>query len=309
MLSEAISSTISPSNSQFNWDQLVETFRFDCQLRNLSPKTIKCYEERLKYFARYLESQPPNPDLVSRTDIRSYILSLKGNVSDETVNGRIRVYRRFFNYLIEDGLWTKDNPMKGIRLLKTAKKIKTVVEPEQIKAIIQKANRRTFESVRNRLIITLFWDCMLRNKELRGLKLSDIDLQGRIIKVFGKGRKERMVPVGISTVKLLHKFLHLWRKKLPGDTLISLRNGEPLSERHCHKTVQRMGETVGIKLHPHLIRHSAATWYIRQGGSPVVLQAILGHSSLAVTQRYVHLTVQDAVASYEKMIPGNALKL
>jgi site-specific recombinase XerD len=155
----------------------------------------------------------------------------------------------------------------------------------------------------------MMWDGMLRRNELLALKLTDINLDGRLIKVFGKGRKERMVPLGVKTVRALHQFLARWRSKFPGDTLICMRNGEQITERHCHKIVQQLGRKNGVKLYPHLLRHSAATWYIRQGGNPVILQGIMGHSSLTVTQQYLHLSSKDAVDSYDKFSPANALRL
>ena len=158
-------------------------------------------------------------------------------------------------------------------------------------------------------MVLLFWDGMLRLNEVRNLKLSDVDLEGRLIKVFGKGRKERMVPLGVKTLKAIQQFLIKWRSKYSGENLICMRNGQAIKERHYHKIIQQLGEKSGLKLHPHLLRHSAATWYIRQGGNPVILQKILGHSSLSVTQKYLHLSNEDAVNSYNDFSPSNGLKL
>ena len=118
-----------------------------------------------------------------------------------------------------------------------------------------------------------------------------------------------MVPLGSKTLRILNQFLVRWRSKFPGDHVIAMRNGEPLTERHCHKLVQQLGKRHGLHVHPHLLRHSAATFYIQQGGNPAILQRILGHSSLTVTQKYLHLSNEDAARSYDTLSPGNAVRL
>ncbi len=235
-------------------------------------------------------------------------MSIRGQVSDETVNGRLRAFRRSWNFLEEDGLWEEKNPTKGIKLLKTAKRIREVVDPTQIQKIVKKANKKRFEGIRDLIILLLMWDGMLRRGELLGLKIKDIDMQTRLVRVFGKGRKERMVPLGAKTLRLINQYINKWRVKFPGNHLICMRDGEPMAERRCHHVVAKLGKRAGIKLNPHLLRHSGATWYIQQGGNPAVLQGILGHTSLTVTQKYLHLSNRDAVKSYEQFSPGNCLR-
>jgi len=294
-------------NTEFK--NYIDSFKFDCHKRNLTPKTISCYLERLDYlFTNLLERNIRFKD-ITRKIIQDYIIHLKGNVSDETINGRLRVYRKFFNYLTEEELWDGVSPMKGVQLLRTIKKVKPVIEPEYIQKMISSLKAQTFEANRNKVMILLFWDGMLRMNELRSLKLDNIDMDTKLIKVLGKGRKERMVPLGAKTLRALHNFIIKWRSNYPGEYLICMRNGEPLSERYFHKVIQRIGQKVGIKLYPHLLRHSAATWYIQQGGNPAVLQKILGHTSLLVTQNYLHLSNTDTVNSYESFSPSNCLRL
>jgi site-specific recombinase XerD len=287
----------------------LDLFKLDCQVRNLTEKTIDVYYERLGYFFSYIKDEGISFQAICRNTIQQYILTLIENVSDETVNGRIRAVKRFFNFLCDEGLWEGQNPISGIKLLRTTKKVKPVVKSDNVQKLLAASDIKTFEGARNKVMILLFWDGMLRLNELLGLKTSDIDLEGRLIKVFGKGRKERMVPLGVKTLRAIHQYLIKWRSRYPGDHLICMRNGQPVTERHCHKIVQRLGEKVGIKLYPHLLRHSAATWYIRQGGNPAVLQKILGHTSLLVTQNYLHLSNADTVKSYDSFSPANCLRI
>ena len=287
----------------------LDSFKYECLVRNLTPKTIDVYYERLGYFFSYLQRLGISVNEISKKIIQDYILSLMGHVSEETINGRIRTYRRFFGHLVDEGLWEHENPMVAVRPQRAPKHIRTVVEPEIVQKLIGSLNRSTFEGNRNVVLLLLLWDGMLRKKELMGLITTDVQLDNHLIKVYGKGRKERMVPLGKKTLKTLHHFLLKWRTKYPGDHVICMRNGEPLKERHCHKIVQDLGKKQGIRLYPHLLRHSAATWYIQQGGNPAVLQRILGHSSLLVTQNYVHLSSADAVKSYEAFSPSNCLRI
>ncbi len=287
----------------------LKAFKFDCELRNLSEKTVYGYFERIRCLALYLNSMNISFVEVSKQVIQEYIISLKGRVSDETINGRIRVYRLLFNFLVVEGLWNSNNPLEGIKLLKTVSKVKPVITIDDVQLVLKSLKTPVFETVRNKVMVLLFWDCMLRQNELLNLKVSDINLDNRLIKVLGKGRKERMVPMGLQTIKLLHKFLIKWRSKYAGEFLICMRNGEQVKQRHCHKIIQRLGQKQSLKLYPHLFRHSAATHYIRLGGNPAVLQRILGHSSLAITQNYLHLSNIDTVNSYDSFSPSNGLQI
>jgi site-specific recombinase XerD len=292
-----------------NWKTYVDAFVFGCKIRNLAPRTLSVYAERLGYLGRYLEEKGIDIEDITRQDIQDYLMSLIGHVADETVNGRIRVYRRFFNYLEEESLWEKPNPTKKLKLVKVSKRIKAVVSPEQIQQVLQCLNKSTYEGYRNLTMIMLFWDSMIRKEELITLSVDAIDLRTGLIKVYGKGRKERQVPMGAKTIKTLHFYLNRWRNGTSGNLVFCQRNGKPITSRHCHKIVQDLGNRAGIELYPHLIRHSAATFFIRQGGSPVILQKILGHTSLVVTQNYLHMSNQDMLETYSRFSPSNAISV
>jgi len=119
----------------------LDSFKYDCLVRNLSPKSLDCYYERLGCLFQYLQGISIHLVDVSKQAIQGYIMSLSGRVSDETINGRIRVYRVFFNYLVAEGLWEGDNPLNGVSLLRTAKRVKPVVEPEIVQKLIGSLNR------------------------------------------------------------------------------------------------------------------------------------------------------------------------
>lgn len=292
-----------------NWKTYIDSFIFGCRIRNLAPRTLNVYAERLGYLVRHLEVKGIDIEDVTRQNVQDYLLSLIGIVSDETVNGRIRVYRRFFNYLEEEGLWEKPNPTKKLKLVRVSRRIKPVITPEQIQEILQSLNKSTYEGYRNLTMVLLFWDAMIRKEELITLKVDNVDLKAGLIKVYGKGRKERQIPMGSKTIKIVHFYLNRWRNGRSGELVFCQRNGKEITSRHCHKIVQDMGKKVNLILYPHLIRHSAATYFIRQGGSPVILQKILGHTSLVVTQNYLHMSYQDMVDTYSRFSPSNAIRI
>lgn len=245
----------------------------------------------MQYFQSYLQEKGLTLADVNRAIIHGYIMSIRDQVSAETVNGRLRVFKVFWNFLISEDIWNSQSPMNGVRLLKTVKKAKPVISSDDLQRIIKNINRKTFEGMRNSVMLMLFCTAMLRSNELRTLKVADVDFQGKRVKVMGKGRKERIVPVGARTLKLIHQYLIRFRNSIPNEHLICMRSGDMMGERLIHKTVQRLGAANDIKLYPHLLRHSGATWYAKQIGSNLeVLRQILGHSSLLVTQNYLHFT-------------------
>lgn len=291
-----------------NWRTYLDTFLFGCRVRRLTEATINVYSERLGHLARYLDTKHVDIDNLTKRDLQGYVLSLLGKVSDETVNGRIRAYRRFFSYLEEEGAWEgKPNPTRGLKMVKCERKVKEVVTPTEYELALSCCNRRTFEGYRNFALMLLAWDGMLRRAEIAGLATEHVDLKAGLVRVFGKGRKWREVPVGAKAIKILHYYLTHFRAELGGDKLFCAKDGKSLSYRHIHQIFERTGNRCGIKLAPHLIRHSAATHYLRLGGSPAILSRIMGHSSLAVTSVYVHLMPTDLVNSYEQFSPANSL--
>ncbi len=288
---------------------LLNFFITDCELRNLTPKTISVHKERLKYFYRYLQEVNKSIEEIGKFEVMEYILSIRSKVSGETVNGRIRVLKTFFKCLIENDLWKTSNPMENIKYLKTEKKVKPVIRINQVQKIINSLNKKTFEGFRNILMILLFWDALPRRGEIINIKLDDVNIESRIIKVFGKGRKERYIPMGVKTTKFLSLYLIKWRKNIEGDFLLCDRQGNKLKEGHCYRIVRRIGKKNGINLYPHLIRHSGATFFIQQGGSIAILQRIMGHVDISTTEGYLHLSSKDAVNSYEDFGPSNGLRI
>ena len=144
-----------------------------------------------------------------------------------------------------------------MQLIREESRIKAVVTPEQYVQVLKKIDRSTFEGFRNYLMMMALWDSMIRRGELLGLLTENVDLQSGMLKVYGKGRKERWAPVGPKTLGVLRKYLVKHRSRIPGDVLFCSKLGKGLEAEYVQKLVSRLGKKSGVKLYPHLVRHSA----------------------------------------------------
>lgn len=284
----------------------LEHFYYDCRVRNLTSDTLRGYGERLLNFYNFLKHR--NLEKVNRGVIQEYILSLKGKVSDHTVNGRLRVLRAFFRFLEQEGLTS--NPMEKISLIKAENKLKPILTPEHMERLLAVPNKRVFAGYRNFAILLVFWDSLIRLSELTGLKIENVDLKQGLLKVYGKGRKERVVPVGSKTVRALHYYWMKYRRKIRGECFFCQHLGQPLERRNVERALTKIGKQVDIHVTPHLIRHSGATYWIKQGAQPMYLQNLMGHTSMSVTQRYVHLaSVDDLKKHHSKFSLVDGLRI
>jgi len=282
--------------------ECIERFQFACSVKNLTTKTVMGYAERILYLHRYATKLNKELTELGTRDIQQYILSLLGEVSPETVNGRIRVYKVFYACLTEEKL-LENNPMLPIKAVRTERKIKPVVTPEQVGTILSQYDRRTFHGSRDYCMLLLTFDAMLRLSELLSIRLKDIDLKSRLVKVYGKGRKERYSPFSELTARRIRTYINRHRHNITGDFLFPMGNGQRVSDRRAYTIFSRQAKRLGIRLYPHLMRHSGASQFIRNGGSVNVLQRILGHSSLAITEKYVHLSTKDIVHGFNQCSP------
>jgi integrase/recombinase XerD len=241
--------------------------------------------------------------------IQTYILSMKDRVSDYTVNGRIRVLKLFFNYICREGLWDSANPMERIKLIRAEERFPKIISIDEMEKLLGVPNKRTFTGYRDYVMLLLLWDTMVRLGELARLRIWDVDLDAGMIKVYGKGRKERCVPLGARTITALHYFQMKYRCKAPGDYLICKVDGLPLSPRGIEQILLRIGRRARIKITPHMLRHSAGTFWIKCGGSATILQKLLGHTTQNTTQLYIHLVGADIKEWHNRFSPADRLSI
>lgn len=211
--------------------------------------------------------------------------------------------------MLEEGFVPK-HPFANLKRPKLPEIVINVLTEEEIEAITKSVNPNTFLGSRMATIFSLLMDTGIRATELLTLKVEDTDLERNSIKVKGKGNKERIVPFGNTTKKVIMRYVVTFRPKSGNPCLILSMAGEPVTYDGLAHIVKRLGEIVVIpRLHPHLFRHTFAVRYLMNGGDLMTLRLILGHTSISVTQMYLHLAQQHIQVQYNKHSPMDRLNI
>ncbi|MFS8630403.1 MAG: tyrosine-type recombinase/integrase [Bacillales bacterium] len=252
----------------------------------------------------------PRPLDVRKADIQDCILRKKDSgIGDVTLNMYLRAWRVFFRFLHEEG-YIQNNPAEDIRLVKTERRIIQTFTKEQVKRLLAVPDRTTFTGYRNYVLMLLLLDTGIRIGEAERLKLTDIRWRDRSIVVYGKGRKERVVPFQKTLERHLQEYVRI-RGHLPHDYLFVNINNEPMKKRSMQDEIRKIGLEAGIKgvrVSPHTFRHTFAKFYIMNGGDVFSLQKILGHSTLEMCQIYVSMFGTDLAKQHSKYSPLESLE-
>ena len=260
--------------------------------KNYSKKTIENYNRDLNKFFKFLNDYKiKDIKKITKETVRLYFLKQKNNnISNRTLGRYYSSLNSFFIYSIEHE-YIGVNPLKFIDYPKYTKKIPEYIYDYQLEKLL---NEKTSENVeielRNKLIIHLLLDTGVRVSELVNIKVHDIDVEERIIKVFGKGSKERFVFFTSKTKELLTNYLIKRKEKAITDNLFINYKGEKLTERSVQKIIKLVGEKIGLDIHPHLLRHTFATDLLNKGADIRMIQELLGHENLDTTQIYTHVS-------------------
>lgn len=292
-----------------DFDAAESAFLRHCRIKNLAPLTITFYEEVFRELRRILETEGiDRPIDVTREVLESAISARRDEgLSDATVEKNFRGWRALFNWLTDRGFITK-NPVKDIRLHSEKRIVETFTKP-QIKALLDAPNRNTFTGYRDYVIMSLLLDTGVRISEAAGIQLSDFRWQDRLVKVYGKGRKERYVPFQQTLERHLNEYI-LIRGKLDHDYLFVNLDNNPFRIRGIQQAIADYGKIANIRdvrVSPHTFRHTFAKYYIMNGGDPFSLQKILGHTSLDIVRMYVNLFSSDVSKQHAKYSPLESL--
>ncbi|WDV47374.1 tyrosine-type recombinase/integrase [Clostridiaceae bacterium M8S5] len=290
----------------------LKLFEIDQELKGNTKETILNYQRNLKYFIDYVGSDKLIDDLCIG-DVKDYQLYLskkdrefnfktdiKMKLSKTTIQTYIRHIRAFINWLYSEDYLTKDIGSK-IKLPKAQKKTIEILSDEEIEKIYNSINAKTEFGLRNKCMISLMLDSGLRRSEVLMLDIDNVHFKQNIIKVSGKGQKERIVPIGLYTKKLLYKYMHGYRSLpyIPTARVFISQEKTPVSKDVIKMLFYRLKRKTNItRLKPHLLRHTFATKYLINGGDIFSLQMILGHSSLDMTRRYSHIASSYVVDNF-----------
>tara|TARA_B100000963_G_scaffold130703_1_gene114038 strand:- start:724 stop:1620 length:897 start_codon:yes stop_codon:yes gene_type:complete len=280
-----------------NWDSSFENFKNYLKLeRGLSRNSIKSYEYDLNLFKKFIESNhiSDTPVNCRKETIRNYLYNNLSNKKSRSQARSISAIRSFFNYLIFEG-YIKKSPISDIELPRLEKKLPEVLTELEIEKLIKSFNIKENFGQRNRAIVEVLYGTGMRVSELVNLKLSNIFFKENIIKIIGKGNKERFVPLGRVASNEIREYLKM-RDNLIIDSKFSdivflNRYGRGLTRSMIFKIISDGYKRIGLnkKISPHTLRHSFATHLLKNGADLRTIQIILGHESITTTEIYTHL--------------------
>jgi len=302
--------------------ELIEYYEVCNRAEGKSPKTISWYSANLKSFRNYLKNRhlPDSLDNINTKLLREYVLYLmKRNrfdghpytpaqtdlLSSATIHGHVRTLRAFFNWLVVEGL-AHNNPTKDLKPPKVTRKVVSTLSDAEIGAILNVFSTSPHDA-RNQTVFMLLIDTGLRIGELVNLKMDDVHMDEGYLKVMGKGKKERIVPIGNNAQRALQRYLFRFRPKPDNPVIKNVflsTNNKPLTESSMKLMFTRLSHRSGVyRLHAHLCRHTFATRFLINGGDVFSLQQILGHSTLEMVRHYVNLASNHIAIQHQKYSP------
>jgi integrase/recombinase XerD len=267
--------------------------------RKLSDNTIKSYKNDLKDFELFFDSKV---NKLSFDDIKKYINSLQMKNS-RTVAHYLTVINSFYDFLVNEGLIDK-NPCEDISSPKLSKKLPNYLTEEEINRLLDIRLDTPFD-YRNKAMFELLYATGLRISELCSLKITDVDLENQFVRVFGKGKKERIVPFTDVVTKYLSLYINEYRgmilKLEVSDYLFISNSLTNISRQGFFKIVKKECKRAGITkvVSPHVIRHSFATHLLKHGADLRIIQELLGHEDISTTQIYAHLVNEKLKDDYQ----------
>lgn len=295
--------------------QLTQGYRLAAQIEGKSRHSIDIVANSINYLDSFLRSEglPTEVNMVGTHEIRAFILHLQHKkrfschrfnkpqekgISGITINCYLRSLRIFFSWLVSEGIIAA-NPFEKVKIPSPPKKVIPTFSDSQLEQLLKVIDKRRAEGYRDYSMILTLLDTGLRVSELCGLELKNVWLDEGMLKITGKGNKERLIPIGKQLQRILWRYIHGYRPE-PAchqfDNLFLTREGQPLSKDRVDKIMSRYGtkaEIAGIRCSPHTLRHTAAVRFLRNGGDVFSLQRLLGHASLEMTRRYCELADID----------------
>jgi integrase/recombinase XerC len=276
--------------------------------RNASRHTIRAYGDDLNQLSDYLDGvlgRAARPEDVDHVLIRGFLAELHRRGLKKTSSARkLAGVRTFFRFLCREGVLDK-NPARALQSPRLEKRIPTPLDEAQVDGLLDVPGDDA-AAVRARALLELLYATGIRSAELVGLDVGEVDLEARMVRVLGKGNKERIVPFGTRARTALRAWLavRLGLRPKTDAVFINLRGGR-LSDRSVRSLVGRRVRAVSLtrRCSPHTLRHSFATHLLARGADLRAIQELLGHASLSTTQRYTHVDTRQLLEVYKKTHP------
>jgi integrase/recombinase XerC len=280
--------------------------------KRYSAYTVRSYQDDLVQFFDYIESTFGYTSLkeITYSIVRSWLVYLKEQkLAPRTINRKISSLKSFFKYQLKQGRMVH-TPMAQIHAQKLNKRLPVFIKEEDALNLLSVLNQHTedWNSLNAKIIITLFYHTGMRLSELIHLKEEQIDFYKKQIRVFGKGKKERIIPINNQLVELLQEYMNKKRKEFGemDSILLVTSAGKKLYAKYAYNIVRKMlsGTVKNLpKKSPHVLRHTFATHLMNKGANLDAVKELLGHASLATTQIYTHTTIEKLKEVYKKAHP------
>ena len=286
-------------------DKYIEKFMRYMEIeKNYSPHTLLNYKLDLNDFKKFCGQI--DLEKIDYLLLRKYLAVLKEkNLGNRTVGRHLSALRSFFRFLCREG-YLKTNPILMLSSPKLDKHLPSFMTEEEVTKLIESALPKDSNDelgLRNRAILETFYSSGLRISELVFLSLDDVDFISGIVKAMGKGKKERVVPIGEAALTAIRKYLD--KRKKQSNAVFLNKNGKRISTRGVRDVVEKYLKSAGIRhgISPHTFRHSFATHLLNRGADLRTVQELLGHANLSSTQIYTHLTTEKLKNVYDKAHP------
>jgi len=284
--------------------------------RGFSPNTLAAYRNDLNQLVEFL--QQSDPDLndgetawrrIGADGISSYVLELHERGYSETTRARkVASTKSLFNFLLDEGIVEQD-PTENVNSPRVGRSLPNALSLEEVERLLAAPDGDGRDDCRDRAMLELLYASGMRVSELVGLDVEDVDLDEAFIRCFGKGSKERIVPIHEQAVEVVRYYIDAGRpafaKRRTGLALFLNRRGQRLTRQGFWLILKRLTVRAGIESHltPHTLRHSFAT-HLLHGGAPLRhVQELLGHASITTTQVYTHLTSEHVRSEYDRSHP------
>lgn len=264
----------------------------------LSQHTITAYRTDLKNYSIWLAKRNSSLGKATRADLLAYLsIRMQQGIQSRTVARFLSTMKRYYQFAIAQK-WITKSPVKDVVMPKTTRHLPKVISEQEVELLLEAADTRSSYGLRDRAMLETLYATGLRVSELVNLSLSEINLQAGILRVTGKGNKQRLVPMGEEAIAWLEQYLNLarpelLRKKITDAVFLSSR-GTAMSRQAFWQIIKKYALLIGLKsdLSPHTLRHAFATHLINHGADLRTTQMLLGHSDLSTTQIYTHVAKQ-----------------
>ena len=275
--------------------------------KGLSKQTVISYTEDLKQFFLFFNDKKCVDDLYGADLIDFLKYQLSKNKPVSTSLRRLSSTRQFFLFLKREGYFTDDIPV--IESPKKPEQLPNCLSEEEVEMLLNAPDVTKPEGMRDKAMLETMYASGLRVSELLALERGKIDLKHGVITIFGKGAKERKIPIGDFAIEYIKDYMEGPRKKNPGSGtkyLFLNRYGKPLSRQYFFKQIKKYALEAGIEtnISPHTLRHCFATHLLENGAQLIAVQRMLGHTNIATTQIYTHISTKRIISAYDLYMKG-----